>query len=243
MKMKAVIGLLLVLLTGVPSYGKIVEISSLSEVSDYPRVVLFKDASARSSQLYDKLVKESNKNKSVVTYVINYDEMSDRDRATAYEWGAMRSYIYIKPHWWGTAYVYNDDFNISAIDDLIKNVAEMNVAIDMFQDGEVKKAQKKFIKIFETEEGFIPEAAHYAGLCFEKQSKYDEACNCFLAAAQFGYAEAFFKMGYYYESGLTSAGRRMESAYMYYCKAARLGHEQAILCKARLEQSSEYNKF
>ena len=244
MKMKAVIGLLLALFVNIPSYGEVIEIDSLSEASDYPRVILFKDASVRSSQLYDKLVKESNKNKSVATYVINYDEMAGCDMVTAYEWGAMGAYLYVKPHWWSTAFVCNEDFNISAIDDLMKNVAEMNVAINLLQYGEVEKAQKKIRKIYyDSEEGFIPEAIYYVGLCYERQRKFDEASNCFFEATQFGFAEAFFKMGYYYENGLTSAGRRMEGAYMNYCKAARLGHEQAIASKLRLEQSGEYNKF
>lgn len=230
MKSRPALIALLMLLMNLPLAGQVVRIASLSELNYTPRLVLFDDASDRSLALYERMQELATKTDVVTFYAINLDELSEEDRQKAREWSVdTPSMLYILWDFLEDGITLNPDFNSELLDELVEDMESMSQGIELYRDNKTKKAMRIFKKVFGTDRLFAPEAAYFVGLCYEKQGDFDAASNYYSEAAHRGVADACYDLGYYYETGQTSAGVRLEMACMMYEKAARQGHERAII--------------
>ena len=226
---------LLALFMSISAYSQVVRYSSLSEVSGLPYIILFDDDSEDSRILYQHMNKLSTKVRDVSFMVINYNNMSDKDKIRAKEKmieGPSSFYIAWDILDGGCA--LNKNFDLKYLKPLLVDLAELHRGIRLYRDGKYKIAKKKFVKIFGSKQLFFPEAALYAGLCFQTERKFDIAANYFSEAGRLGLAEGLYQTGYYYETGKTSAGVQIEMARVMYEKASRMGHERATIRLAGL---------
>jgi hypothetical protein len=76
---------LLALFMSISAYSQVVRYTSLSEVSGLPYIILFDDDSEDSRILYQHMNKLSTKVRDVSFMVINYNNMSDKDKIRAKE--------------------------------------------------------------------------------------------------------------------------------------------------------------
>lgn len=226
----------LALFLGFTSFAQVVRYASMSEFSGWPRVVLFDDDSERSREIYQSMDELASKARGVSFMVIQYDTMRDQDKQRAETmWVEGPASIYVAWDYLDEGFALRHDFDLTYLKPLVKDLEKMDEAVRLYRDQEYRSARKKFVKIFESENVFIPEAGLYAGWCYANEGQYDAAANFFIEASRYGVAEALYQAGYFYECGLTSAGIQMEMALMYYHKAARLGHENAIKRLSALE--------
>lgn len=211
-----------------PSLAQMNRYSSMSSFAGWPRVVLFEDGSERSRELYQALDDLSVRAKAVSFIVINYDEMSPEDQqkaATLTVDGP--STVYVAWDYFEEGFALRPDFDLQLLKPLVEDLEDLYEGIQLYRDQEPKRAKKKLKKLFEAEPLFFPEAGLFLGLCCEQQGKFDEAANYFSAAGRYGVADALYRLGYYYETGRSSAGVNQEMARILYHKAAQLGHENA----------------
>ena len=108
------------------------------------------------------------------------------------------------------------------------------------------EAQKYFAEIKEAANKGISEAQYQLGIMYVNaqgvEKSFDNAIECYKAAAAQNHADALYTLGNIYIEGKLGIAKNTKEAISFYLKAAQLGHADAMMSLARIYEKGEIIK-